>query len=82
MTDSPALQSWIATVTDEMPHLSKPQALVLAWWSFGHGSPVPRNCLTNWLRNPVLPRRQMCYWHGEFAGQIKRKVTLIKQLFS
>lgn len=35
MTEAPALQSWIATVTDAMPHLSKPQALVLAWWSFG-----------------------------------------------
>ncbi len=35
MTNPPALQSWIATVADSMPHLSKPQALVLAWWSFG-----------------------------------------------
>jgi len=35
MTQAPALQDWIATVTEGMPHLSKPQALVLAWWSFG-----------------------------------------------
>jgi hypothetical protein len=32
---SSALTSWIETVTEHMPHLSKPQAVVLALWSFG-----------------------------------------------
>jgi hypothetical protein len=31
----PALQRWISTVTQHMPHLSKSQATVLALWSFG-----------------------------------------------
>jgi hypothetical protein len=35
MEDRKALHSWIATVTQYMPHLSKPQATVLALWSFG-----------------------------------------------
>ncbi len=35
MTESSALHSWVATAADAMPHLSKPQALGLAWWSFG-----------------------------------------------
>lgn len=29
------LKSWIGTVTKHLPHLSKPQARVLAMWSFG-----------------------------------------------
>ncbi len=29
------LDEWTKTVTDHMPHLSKPQAVVLALWSFG-----------------------------------------------
>jgi hypothetical protein len=28
-------ENWISTVTQQMPHLSKPQATVLALWSFG-----------------------------------------------
>jgi len=31
----PALKSWMGTVTQQMPHLSKSQATVLALWSFG-----------------------------------------------
>ena len=31
----PSLKSWVGTVTRKMPHLSKPQAKVLAMWSFG-----------------------------------------------
>ena len=29
------LKEWIRIVTTQMPHLSKPQAVVLAMWSFG-----------------------------------------------
>lgn len=35
MENRNALDSWIATVLQYMPHLSKPQATVLALWSFG-----------------------------------------------
>jgi len=35
MQENPALQSWVKTVSEYMPHLSKPQASVLALWSFG-----------------------------------------------
>ncbi len=31
----PSLKSWVGIVTRKMPHLSKPQAVVLAMWSFG-----------------------------------------------
>ncbi len=34
-TNHQQLNEWIATVTTQMPHLSKPQAMVLALWSFG-----------------------------------------------
>src|SRR4028118_1975581 len=35
MRKNPELKQWIRTVTTKMPHLSKPQAVVLALWSFG-----------------------------------------------
>ena len=35
MRTHPSLKSWLAIVTRKMPHLSKPQAKVLAMWSFG-----------------------------------------------
>lgn len=35
MARSPGLSQWQQTVSSHMPHLSKPQALVLALWSFG-----------------------------------------------
>jgi hypothetical protein len=31
----PSLKSWVGIVSRKMPHLSKPQAVVLAMWSFG-----------------------------------------------
>lgn len=33
--ESTALRSWVVTVSTHLPHLSKPQAVVLALWSFG-----------------------------------------------
>jgi hypothetical protein len=35
MTRDDGLSQWIATVSSYLPHLSKPQATVLALWSFG-----------------------------------------------
>lgn len=35
MRRHPSLKSWVGTITRKMPHLSKPQAKVLAMWSFG-----------------------------------------------
>jgi hypothetical protein len=35
LTNHPQLNQWIVTVATHMPHLSKPQATVLALWSFG-----------------------------------------------
>ena len=35
MRKHPSLKSWVGTITRKMPHLSKPQAKVLAMWSFG-----------------------------------------------
>lgn len=35
MTRQDQLSEWTAMVSSNLPQLSKPQALVLAWWSFG-----------------------------------------------
>ena len=35
MTRSAGLSQWVETVSIHMPHLSKPVATVLAFWSFG-----------------------------------------------
>jgi hypothetical protein len=35
MSQGNGMESWQATVLEKMPHLSKPQAVVLALWSFG-----------------------------------------------
>ncbi len=35
MSQKTGLNSWENTVIEHMPHLSKPQAMVLALWSFG-----------------------------------------------
>ena len=35
MSRQDGLSQWIATVSTQMPHLSRPQARVLALWSFG-----------------------------------------------
>ncbi|RLC70226.1 MAG: endonuclease, partial [Chloroflexi bacterium] len=35
MSEQEQLTRWIKTVSDFMSHLSKPQAVVLALWSFG-----------------------------------------------
>src|SRR3954467_8786034 len=45
------LYTWIDTVTTAFPVLSKPQATVLAWWSFAIA--LTKSCglsaITNWL---------------------------------
>jgi hypothetical protein len=35
MSRQDGLSQWIATVSTQMPHLSRPQARVLALWSYG-----------------------------------------------
>ena len=35
MSHPDGLSQWIATVSTQMPHLSRPQARVLAYWSYG-----------------------------------------------
>ena len=35
MSRQDALSQWIATVSTQLPHLSRPQARVLALWSYG-----------------------------------------------
>ncbi|WP_158680492.1 hypothetical protein [Nostoc sp. 'Lobaria pulmonaria (5183) cyanobiont'] len=37
MSKDPGLNSWIAIVSQKLPHLSRAQAKVLAMWSFGIG---------------------------------------------
>ncbi|MBD2651615.1 hypothetical protein [Nostoc foliaceum] len=37
MNEYSGLNSWIAIVNQKLPHLSRPQAKVLAMWSFGIG---------------------------------------------
>ena len=35
MVKKNSLEEWIGVVSQQMPHMSKPQAVVLAMWSFG-----------------------------------------------
>jgi hypothetical protein len=35
MTHLEGLSQWMTCVSTNLPHLSKPQARILAWWSFG-----------------------------------------------
>ncbi|MEH2249066.1 MAG: hypothetical protein V7K33_05775 [Nostoc sp.] len=37
MNEYSGLNNWIAIVSQKLPHLSQPQAKVLAMWSFGMG---------------------------------------------
>ena len=60
------LSSWIDTVSNHMPHLSKPQARMLALWSLGIA--VARTC----------GRRTVAYFLGELLGQ--RTATVEQRL--
>lgn len=42
MTHQQAVSEWTTCVSSNLPHLTKPQATVLAWWSFGIA--VTRSC--------------------------------------
>lgn len=42
MAHQDALSEWTTCVSSNLPHLTKPQATVLAWWSFGIA--VTRSC--------------------------------------
>lgn len=80
----PALQHWIKTVTQRMPPLSKPQAVVLALWSFGMvmtqscGLPTIATFIATLLEkkeNSVRQRLREWYWEAD-AKQGKHRQTL------
>lgn len=68
------LGAWVETVRGQMPHLSKPQAMVLALWSFG--MVVTRSCglttiatflaaLLDKKENTVRQRLREWYWEAK-----------------
>src|SRR6266700_3644891 len=66
MSRQPGLSEWIDLVSTHMPHLSVPQARVLALWS--EGIALTRSCgrltVATWL---ALPRTGPC-WCGPTEG--------------
>ena len=79
------MYQWTRIVTTHFPHLSKPQAAVLALWSLGMG--VARSCalsavsalLAHWLErkpNPVRPPgREFCYEAPATRGADRQEVV-------
>lgn len=53
------LYDWTDEVASQFPHLSKPQAAVLALWSFG--MVLARSCTLSAVANILSPRLDQCY---------------------
>ena len=84
MSQKTGLNSWENTVIEHMPHLSKPQAMVLALWSFGIvmaqtcGLTSVATCMALILgrrENTVRQRLREWYWGGDDKTG-KKRVTL------
>lgn len=88
----PALEGWIRTVTQQMPHLSKAQATVLALWSFG--MVTMQSCgstsisvliaqLLNKKENTVRQRLREWYWEAAAKqGQHRQEVEVTSNFAS
>jgi hypothetical protein len=86
MSNLPAIESWIATVIKHMPQLSKPQAVVLALWSFG--MMIARSCglssvsvviatLLGQKENTVRQRLREWYWDApDKKGKHRRQLEV------
>ena len=86
MSRQDGLSQWIATVSTQMPHLSRPQARVLALWSFG--MVVTQSCgLTTVAaflalllgKRPGTLRQQLrewCYAAADKKGRQRRAVEV------
>ncbi len=84
MSQKTGLNSWENTVIEHMPHLSKPQAMVLALWSFGIvmaqtcGLTSVATCIAliaGRRENTVRQRLREWYWGGDDKHG-KKRVTL------
>lgn len=86
MSNLPAIEPWIATVVKHMPQLSRPQAVVLALWSFG--MIIIRSCglstvsaviatLLGQKENTVPQRLREWYWDApEKKGKHRRQLEV------
>lgn len=83
-------RTWVRVVTQQMPHLSKPQAVVLAMWSFGIA--LTHSCglttvsvfLAQLLNRPEAHlREQLRQWYREKhnRGGRKRSQIEVRQCF-
>lgn len=80
-----AYRTWVKVVTQKMPHLSKPQAVVLAMWSFGIA--LTHSCglttvsvfLAQLLGRPEAHiREQLRQWYREESNRGGRKRSQIE----
>ena len=86
MTDHDPLNQWISIVTTQMPHLSQPQATVLALWSFG--MVLAKSCaltavvlilapLTKVKENTLRQRlREWCYNAKDKRGKKRTEISV------
>lgn len=90
-TNCRGLNSWISTVARHMPHLSKPQAVVLALWSFGMVS--TQSCglstvsafiarLLNKKENTVRQQLREWYWDADAKKGRKRQALDVTLSFT
>ena len=86
MSCQEGLSQWIQTVSSHLPHLSKPQATVLALWSYG--MILARSCGTTvvaaWLSQTQGGKveawrqrlREWCYDAADKKGQQRQEVKV------
>lgn len=91
MQTANGLGAWVETVRGQMPHLSKPQAMVLALWSFG--MVVTRSCglttITTFLaalldkkENTVRQRLREWYWEAKAKKGADRQELEVSTCFA
>lgn len=80
MRTNPQLKNWIGTLTRHLPHLSKPQARVLALWSFGmvmaqsSGLTTVATFLAHLLdQKPNTVRQRLREWYQSAADKKGKK---------
>src|SRR5207237_4848034 len=86
MSRPDGLSQWIATVSTQLPHLSRPQARVLAYWSYGMvlaqscGLTTVATVLALLLHaSPQALRQQLrewCYAAADKKGRQRRAVEV------
>jgi len=82
---------WLTTIMQHLPRLSKPQATVLAWWSFGIG--LARSCALSAVssllaegmqRSEQTVRQRLREWYYDVAHKrgAKRQALRVETCFA